>query len=421
MSYKKACFTTVVLALAFLMLFSVTRSEGAEKILKVGVMGPYTGPVAMQGGEIRNASTMAFEKIGYKIGDYKVELVWIDSQSDPAKAVNAYSEAVERLGIDVGLLGYHSSVVIALMDLLAKYKIPHFFGCVGSELINEKYRSDPKYKGLYFKDWVIPGTVAAGYVDFLNSVIKRGVWKPEKRRVALVCEDTDWGRSWAQGIKKAFIKSGWEIVSEDYFPLTQTDFYPLVAKYQKLDTTVIASSTNVVAATGALMKQRQELGFKGVVIADAITLVGEWYSITGPASNFMLDMMPLFATPGAKEFAAAYEKKYGSKPGPASGGLSYDVTNFFIKIARRALEKYGKLDRETIHKIALEEVATGKLTYTAKDGAIMMAKFQYTEQTMPDPVYSPDTWFMPILQYENGNGKIVFPENMKEAEFRVQK
>jgi branched-chain amino acid transport system substrate-binding protein len=101
--------------------------------------------------------------------------------------------------------------------------------------------------------------------------------------------------------------------------------------------------------------------------------------------------------------------------------MPYDGANFFIKVARRALEKYGKLDRETIHKIALEEVATGKLDYTAKDGAIMMSRYRWTEQSTPDPVFGPDDWFLPIVQYEGGQGKIVFPERMKEAEFKAPK
>ena len=421
MGYKKACLAVVVLVLSFLVLLPATRSEAQGKVLKVGVLGPYTGPVALQGGEIKNAAIMAFENIGYKIGDYKIELVWIDSQSDPAKATNAYAEAVERFGIEASILGYHSSVQAALMDLFVKYKIPHGYGPVGSEIINEKYRSDPKYKGYIFKAWVSVGQVAAGYADFINWVVQRGVWKPENKRIALNSEDTDWGHSWSAGVKKAFLKSGWEVIADDYFPSTQTDFYPLISKYMKGGASIIGGTTNYLSSTAAFLKQRQELGYKGVTIADSLTMMGEWYSLTGRASDGILDLLPTYASPAAKAFAAAYEKKFNAKPGPVGAGMPYDGANFFIKVARRALEKYGKLDRETIHKIALEEVATGKLDYTAKDGAIMMSRYRWTEQSTPDPVFGPDDWFLPIVQYEGGQGKIVFPERMKEAEFKAPK
>jgi len=114
----------------------------AEKVLKVGVMGPMTGPSSKVGEEFRNSTEMAFDKIGYKIGDYKIEIVWVDSQSDPAKATNAYSEAVERGGIQAGIMNWHSSVAVAVMEVTAQYKIPHFGGMGAASTVNEKWVLD---------------------------------------------------------------------------------------------------------------------------------------------------------------------------------------------------------------------------------------------------------------------------------------
>jgi ABC-type branched-subunit amino acid transport system substrate-binding protein len=73
-----------------------------EKVLKVGVLSPFTGPSIMIGEQAKNAVTMAFEKIDYRIGAYEIELVWIDSQSDPNEAANAYDKAVRQDGIEAG-------------------------------------------------------------------------------------------------------------------------------------------------------------------------------------------------------------------------------------------------------------------------------------------------------------------------------
>ncbi len=72
-------------------------------------------------------ATMAFEKMGNKIGDYKIELVYIDDQSDAAKSSNAYAEAIERLGVQAGILNWNTAVTMSCMDIWAKYKVPHFF------------------------------------------------------------------------------------------------------------------------------------------------------------------------------------------------------------------------------------------------------------------------------------------------------
>jgi Periplasmic binding protein len=119
-------------------------SQGAERVFRMGIMGPFTGPSARTGEEFRQAATMAFEKVHNKIGDYKVELVWIDEQSDPAKAARAYEEAVIRNKIEAGLLNWHSSVAVACMEVTAKYKVPHFFGNGATEIVNEKYQFAPE-------------------------------------------------------------------------------------------------------------------------------------------------------------------------------------------------------------------------------------------------------------------------------------
>lgn len=96
--------------------------------------------------------------------------------------------------------------------------------------------------------------------------------------------------------------------------------------------------------------------------------------------------------------------------------MAHDGTNFFIKLARRTLEKLGKLNKETIHEIMSNEMATGKLTYTAADGALIMKTYRYTMETMPDPIVARDAYHFPVIQYLNGEGRIVYSEDWKQAE-----
>lgn len=57
-----------------------------------------TGHSAIWGKEAKTAIETAFGAVDNRIGNYEIEVVWIDSQSDPAKATNAFSEAVEKKG-----------------------------------------------------------------------------------------------------------------------------------------------------------------------------------------------------------------------------------------------------------------------------------------------------------------------------------
>ncbi|MBF0527770.1 MAG: ABC transporter substrate-binding protein [Deltaproteobacteria bacterium] len=417
----KKCFV-VFSALALILLLCGNFALAEDKVLKVGVLGPFTGPCADAGQQFKASTLMAMEKIGYKIGDYKLELVWIDDQSDPAKAATAYAEAVERQGIQIGLGGWNSSVSVSVMDVSAQYKIPHFLAFGSTEIVNQKYKADPqKYSYWGGKGWPVPGDLMQGYVESLNKAIEKGIFKPEKKLVAIYGEDTDWGRGTGAAFKKEFAKIGWEILSEDYFPITQTDFYPLLSKYKKAGVAAIAGTSSSLPVMSALIKQAQEVGLKAAIIADGLGWAGDWYKMTGSSSNGVLDMIPQLVSPQAKEWAKAWEAKAKIKASPSTGGLSYDYANYFIKILKRALEKYGKIDKETAYKILVEEMVTGKITYSAAEGAIIMKEYRFTKETWPDLVIAPDAYFFPVIQYKDGKGDIVYPADIAERALEVRK
>ncbi|MGW8192969.1 MAG: ABC transporter substrate-binding protein [Desulforhopalus sp.] len=401
--------------------FTLTALVGiaaAEKTLKIGVLGPFTGPSAKTGAEFKGSVTMAFEKVNNMIGDYKLEPIWIDSQSDPAKAVSAYAEAAERIGVQAGILNWHSSTAVAVMDVVAQYKVPHMFGFGATEVVNEKWKSDPEKYGYWGgKGWPIPGKLMAGYAETIDNAIQNGTFKPKAKVMAIACEDTDWGHSAGDAMAAEFEKKGWTVAGKDYFPITQTDFYPMLGKYKKEDVAVIFSTSTAAPVTAAFIKQTREVGLKSLIIIDGLGWSGDWYNMAGAASDGVLDMIPQLTTQEAKDWALEFEKQFGMKPSPSAGGLSYDGANFFIKILQRANEEYGKLDKETIYKVMADEVYTGKLTFSKADGAVIMNEYRYNMDTMPDPVVAKDGYFFPVIQYKGGKGSIVYPEDWAEAKF----
>ncbi len=413
-----------ILVLATLAMFSLgvltTGLSAQEKVLRVGVVGPFTGAQAKVGAEFKISTEMALENINYKVGDYKLEPVWIDSQYDPAKATSAYSEAVDKKGIDVGVLNWASSVSVALMDLVAVYKIPHFFGFGATEVVNQKYHSDPeKYSYWSTKGWPVPANLMQGYVEAVEAAIAKGDWKPEKKAIAIYGEDSDWGRSAGGALKEVFSKAGWEVVSEDYFPNTQTDFYSLLNRYRSQKVAVIAGTCNY-PGMGALIKQSKEVGLKAVIVADGMGWVGNWYDMAGAAGEGVVDMIPQLTTPEAKAWAEKFEARAGYKPSPSSGGLAYDGVGLLIKVLNRTLEKHGELNKEKIHEVLVSEVLTGKLAYTKEDGAIIMKSLRYTPETVPDPVVGADGYFFPVLQYDrDGVGHIIYPPDIAVTGFKA--
>ena len=414
-------FFALLVVLAVILGMGAVNTMAAEKVVKVGVSVPLTGPYAMWGRDGKAAIEMAFEAIGYKIGDYKFEFVWIDDQSDPAKATNAFSEAVERKGINVALYDVNSSVSMALMDVVAQYKIPIFLPMGAADTINKKWLSDPK-KYSYFggKGWPTPQKLAVGYVEAIDNAAKSGKWKPPTKKVAIFGEDTDWGRSLGGEMGTLFKQKGWEIVSEDFFPQTQVEFYPILSRYKEANVAVIGGTIGSIGSCSALIKQARELGLKSAIIADQLSGFGDWYKLVGPDSDGVLDMAPQLTSANGKKWAEAFKAKFGLEASATSAAQAYDFANFFIKIAHRVLEKYGNMDRESFYKVLVDEVDTGKLTYSEAEGAVIHKMYKYTSETMPDLVVGKEYFFFPVLQMSGGKGYIVYPEEAKQKDLELK-
>ena len=392
-------------------------SGAATKTLKIGVMGPFSGPAARTGQELKSSAQMAFEAIDYKIGPYKVEFVYIDSQSDPAKAAQAYEQAAVQGNIQAGLLQWHSSTAVSCMEVAAKYKIPHFFGYGATEVVNEKYASDPSKYGYWIKGWPTPAKLIVPYVQAIEDSIARGIWKPANKTIAVYGEDTDLGRSFGKALKDQFTAVGWKVVAEEYFPIDQTEFYPLLGKLKDLNPALIAGTLAAPPTVAAFAKQSDELGVKSLIIVDGLGWIGEWYDLAGKSANYILDQIPGWSTDKAKKFATDFEKKYGIKPSASAAGLSYDASNMFIEMLKATYAQYKELNRETIYKWSQENLITGKWTY--KDG-IIMQEYKYTPETVPDMVVGKGYFIFPVLQYFDGNSKVVFPPEWREQDLKVK-
>ena len=392
---------------------STACTEPAPATIKIGIEGPFTGPNALTGEEMKNASSMAFEAIGWKVGPYTIEPVYIDDQSDPAKGAAAYEQAVVSQKITAGILGWHSSVAVAQMEVTAKYKVPHFFAMGATGVVNEKFNSDQaKYGYWTSKGWPDPAKLTIGYVQAIEDAIVAGAFKPAEKKVAIYGEDTDWGRSFGGGLKDQLGAVGWTVVSEDYFPVTQTDFSAIVSRYKNDNVPLIAGTTTIPASIASFLKALDDTGVKSLVVADGLGWIGDWYKLSGSSSDYVVDQIPQFASDAAKKFAADYEAKYGSKPSPSAAGLSYDFSGFFIKIMNQTLADSCEITSETLYKTAQEQLWTGKLTYT--DG-IIMSNYDYASDTIPDPVIGKGHYIFPALQYMGGEATVVWPADVAKG------
>jgi branched-chain amino acid transport system substrate-binding protein len=386
-----------------------------EMVFKLGVLGPFSGPSARTGDEFKQSAIMALEAVDNKVGPYTIEPVWIDSQSDPAKAAQAYEQAVVQDGIQAGVLNWHSSVAVSVMEITAKHKIPHIFGFGATEVVNETFASDPEYYGYWaFKGWPSPAKLSISYVQALEDAIATGKWTPAEKTVAIYGEDTDWGRSFGGALKGQLEDAGWTVVAEEYFALDQTEFYPLLNKFKELNPALVAGTSTALPVVSNFIKQADEVGLESLLILDGLGWFGEWYESIGGASNYVLDQIPGWATAEGQAFATEFEAQAGFPPSPSAGGLSYDGVNFWLAMAQATIDEYGELTSETIYQFVQEKLWTGEWAYT--DG-IVMSNYSTNAEVVPDPVVGQGYYIFPVLQYFDGEGKVIYPPEWAVQEF----
>ncbi len=385
-----------------------------EGIFKLGILGPFSGPSESTGNEFKGAATMAFEAIDWRIGEYEVEPVWIDSQSDPDAAVEAYEQAIVEKGIQAAILNWHSSVAVACMDVAAEHQIPHIFPYGASDAVNEKFHADPdRYSYWMNKGWPTPAKLTTAYVQAVEDAIAQGRWSPGEKTLAICAENTDWGRSFGAVIKEQLEAEGWTTVAEEYCRLEEVDFYATLNRFKAQDVALVAATSTSMPQFAAFINQLDEVGLESLVIADGLGWAGEWYRMTGASSNGVVDQIPGWATTEGRQFAEAFEERWGVPPSSSAGGLAYDGTRLFIEVAKHALDEHGELSSETVYSWARENLQTGKWSYT--DGIVMEA-YKYTPETLPDPVVGKGYYMFPVRQYIDGEGKIVYPPEWAEQE-----
>ena len=394
-----------------------TEPPPAKKALKVGVFLPFTGDFAWCGEEQRVAFEMVMDDNDWTVGDYKIEPVWVDSAGDPEQGTRNYEQAIVRDKVDVMFSNQFSSVSVAVMEVAAKYKVPHFFSQGATGVINDKYKSDPEKYGYWLgKLWGRAEGTTFIYAEAAEEAIKRGM-DPRGKTFVAVGDETDWGRTVLESAVKDFEERGWTLLDKQFTQQGETDYYPLLAKWKGLDPTVVFI-TAAGNCTAAAVKQMEEVGLKAFTIGDCLAADANWYDGAGEAANFVVDRSIGWRdTPQTEEILAEYKRRYNdTEPAVVVGGLTYDGAKFLVQVFKGTLERYGELTRETLHKYAWDEINGDGLRFT--DG-IVMTEYKFTPESMPDPVIGEGYWILPVVQFMHGKYEVVWPPDLATAELQV--
>ena len=290
--------------------------------IKIGWMGPLTGPIAEAGIGVRQGSLLAVEEWNAKGGIYikelnkklPVEIIFEDNQAKPEVGVSLGEKFVTRDKVHF-IIGdaMASSVTLAVMELVPKYGIPMMSIESISDEIAKKVEKNPARYWSFWKMFYGTPTYGLASWDTYEFLIEKKLFVPRNKTIACLAEDTDYGRSSAKAVKEAFEKVGWNLVANETVPVGHTDFYPQLTKVKNLDPDILITIFVSLASGVTAVKQFHEVGLSASHLAIAYPLRPEFIPHAGKASEYLL-WLPLQLDPdnipAQKELSEKVKKRW---------------------------------------------------------------------------------------------------------------
>jgi branched-chain amino acid transport system substrate-binding protein len=408
------------------MLISLAMSLSAlaqEKVLKIGVIYDYTGPLAAGGSELNAWGTkLAIDMINARGGveGYKIVPTYADAQSKSDVAINEAERMLDKVGVDM-LMGLFSSAqcvpLAAKVDSLKKFLWLNT--CISPAVLKDrhlKYTFRPQIHGGQFGEYSVE--MLAHF-----SKAKLGT-EPKDVKIAIIHEDGPYGVGVAEANERAAKKHNMKIVLKEGYAATTPDLSSIVTKLKRAAPDVILHTGYNPDITLFLRQAREQgLRFKALVghgagYGEADRMVASF----GADINYFLDSDAVASTlldltklkPDlaklVKDVEATYLKAFPKATEmPVHVNVGFNSTWIFLTdVLPRAIKKHGGISAEALRAAALETDIPEGATFAGYGVKFHPPEHEMAGQNMRS---APVVW-----QYVNGKSVVVFPPAVASRE-----
>lgn len=349
-----------VLALSFQSEAGAAPASGEPVFF--GVSGPLTGPNAQYGAQWKAGFDLALDEINSQggINGHPLQYVFEDSQSDPRQAVTIAQKFVDDKRILIELGDFSSPASMAASPIYQRA------GLVQLGFTN----SHPDFtKGGDFI-WSPSVSQADAQPLLADLAVKQGF-----RRIAVLFQNTDWGRA----SKDVFVKSagtrGAQVVAAEGYQPTDKDFRATLLRVRdaKPDALVLIAYYSDGAQ---IARQARASGITLPIVAASSVYSPKFMELGGDAVNGVTTNTSFFPgdpAPEVQHFVHGFEAKYHQQP-DAFNAFAYDA----VIIAAYALRS-GGTDRRAVRDalVKLHDVPSvifGKATFNPETRRVIGVK-----------------------------------------------
>ena len=235
-------------------------AQGAP--LKIGLMLPFSGTFATLGDSIAGAFELYLAELGGKMGGRTIQIVRLDDESDPSKAVQNVNRLVGRDRVDALIGTVHSGVVMALVQASRERGVPLIIPNAGNVSATRELCAPTIFR-TSFTNW----QPAYGMG---RALAQQGV-----KKAAWVSWDYAAGQEAGEGFREGLRSDGAELVKVLSLPFPETNFQPLLAQIPGLGVEAVGS---FFAGGGAVQFVRD---YAAAGFRDRIPLAGSGFLTEG--------------------------------------------------------------------------------------------------------------------------------------------
>lgn len=364
-----------------------TNSFAQEKVIRIGLLYPISGPGSYFGVMGREGTDLAIEQVNKTgIKGYKFVVDYNDSQCSPLAATNVVKKTLENFKPHIVVGEECSDATLAVAPILEEAKVPLLnAGSATMKLTESGY----KYAFRIFPN-------ARQQTDSLAVNAYR---KMNAKTAVLLYEKTNAGIDISDTFERTFTLLGGKVVARIDFARDVNDFTAIATRIASLGPVDVLLTS---ALEGQTVKLAQALAQAGItkggggkaVQIGTIWLPWGFDQKAGKASvgyTRIAQFDPSEQRPIVQNFVKAYKAKYGADKVPTHiNAHAYDT----IMIIAEAVRK-GATDSESLRNEMLKmkdiEVTTGKITFGPDGQNQNMSVIHYVE-TQPDLSWKSLNW-----------------------------
>ncbi|MGE0853425.1 MAG: ABC transporter substrate-binding protein [Hyphomicrobiaceae bacterium] len=319
-------------------LLGASATAATAQTVKVGVVGPLSGPSAVYGTESLEGARFALEQLKKRgtMGSIVIDIVSDDSAGNPGKAAQATARMIASDNVVAMIGGSTSAETQAMIEVTRPAEVPQLSPLAQATNLTQQGNK-----------WFARLSQTAD--EFASHA---AVWAIERRKaksVYILVRNDNYGQSLAEAFAKTIEARGIKILGRDAYEPNARDFKPILAKLKDA-TPDFVGIMGFYTDTGLIVKQMGELGIKVPTYANTAPAIPQFVDIAGPASNGAYGAIYYFAgsidTDAGKSFLADWKAKYNRDPSQYEG-IGHDNMLVLAEAIKRAAAG-GKITRQSV-------------------------------------------------------------------------